>query len=181
MSKETIIPNLLELFRQYGYDGVSIARISESTGLGKASLYHHFPQGKEQMAKEVLSSIGQAVNDYFIAPLRATGKPRQRLVNMSKVVEDFYDSGRKACLVDGLTLGDANPLFQETIGAIVETWIQAIADVGVESGLTQKIARERAENILIAIQGALIVSRALGYCAPFKRTIRDIPSMILDE
>jgi TetR/AcrR family transcriptional repressor of lmrAB and yxaGH operons len=54
MSRQTIVPELLELFRKFGYDGVTIARISEATGLGKASLYHHFPQGKEQMAREVL-------------------------------------------------------------------------------------------------------------------------------
>ncbi len=63
MSRQAIVPELLELFRKSGYDGVNIARISEATGLGKASLYHQFPQGKEQMAREVLSFVDQAVND----------------------------------------------------------------------------------------------------------------------
>lgn len=61
MAKEDLIPDLLELFRQQGYDGVSIAYISKSTGLGKSSLYHHFPEGKEQMAAEVLRYIQTAV------------------------------------------------------------------------------------------------------------------------
>jgi TetR/AcrR family transcriptional repressor of lmrAB and yxaGH operons len=76
-------------------------------------------------------------------------------------------------------LGDANELFQELIGASVESWLQALAEVGVEAGLPKKIARERAENIVIAIQGALVVSRALGNRGPFRRIIRDIPSMLL--
>jgi AcrR family transcriptional regulator len=179
MSRQTIVPELLELFRKFGYDGVTIARISEATGLGKASLYHHFPQGKEQMAREVLSFVDQAVNDYFVAPLRAAGSPKQRLTNMAKVVEEFYDCGNKSCLIEGLTLGDANELFQELIGASVESWLQALAEVGVEAGLPKKIARERAENIVIAIQGALVLSRALGNRGPFRRIIRDIPSMLL--
>lgn len=179
MSRQTILPELLELFRKFGYDGVSISRISEATGLGKASLYHHFPQGKEQMAREVLMFVDQAVNKYFVAPLRVAGSPKQKLTNMAKLVEEFYDCGNKGCLIEGLTLGDADELFHDLICASIESWLQAIAKVGVEAGLSKKIARERAENILIAIQGALVVSRAIGNRAPFKRVIRDIPSMLL--
>ena len=177
-SRQTILPELLELFRKFGYDGVTIARISEATGLGKASLYHHFPQGKEQMAREVLMLVDQAVDEHFIAPLKANGSPKQKLTNMAKVVEDFYDSGNKGCLIEGLTLGDASELFQELIGVSIDRWLQAISEVGIESGLSKKVARERAENILIAIQGALVVSRALGNRAPFKRVVREIPSML---
>jgi TetR/AcrR family transcriptional repressor of lmrAB and yxaGH operons len=101
----------LSSFASLGYDGVTIARISEATGLGKASLYHHFPQGKEQMAREVLSFVDQAVNDYFVAPLRAAGSPKQRLTNMAKVVEEFYDCGNKSCLIEGLTLGRCQRAF----------------------------------------------------------------------
>ena len=179
MSRQTIVPELLELFRKFGYDGVTIARISEATGLGKASLYHHFPQGKEQMAREVLMFVDQAVNEHFVAPLKAPGSPKQRLTNMARVVEEFYDCGNKSCLIEGLSLGDANELFQESIGASIEGWLQALADVGIESGLSKKVARERAEDILIAIQGALVLSRALGNRVPFRRIIREIPSRLL--
>jgi AcrR family transcriptional regulator len=179
MSKEALIPNLLELFRQYGYEGVTVSRISEATGLGKASLYHHFPKGKEQMADEVLAHIRQSIQRKFIAPLREPGPARQKLVKMAKVVQDFYQAGQKGCLVDGLTLGDANRLFQHKIAACLEAWIDAIADVGVEAGLDKKTARERAENVVIAIEGALVVSRALGDCSCFRRVVRDLPAMIL--
>ena len=55
MDKPTLIRSLLNIFREYGYEGASLSKISERTGLGKASLYHHFPNGKQQMAQEVLS------------------------------------------------------------------------------------------------------------------------------
>lgn len=180
MSKETIILVLLELFRHYGYDGVSIARISEATGLGKASLYHHFPHGKEQMAEEVLSYVEIAVNDHFIRPLKVRGEPKEKLANMAKVVEEYYDYGSKGCLVEALTLGNAGNLFQESIGELVKTWIQAIAHVAIEAGIPKKIALERAENVVIAIEGSLIVSRAIDNRASFKRVIRAIPSNVID-
>lgn len=49
-SRDVHIPALFQLFRESGYDGVSLAQIAVATGLGKASLYHHFPGGKVEMA-----------------------------------------------------------------------------------------------------------------------------------
>jgi len=180
MSKQELLPELLELFRQQGYDGVSIAHISKATGLGKSSLYHHFPEGKEQMARELLEYIHGAVKQHFVAPLKTDKEPRKKLTDMAQVVESFYDGGRKWCLIDGMTLGEANSLFQAQISRSVEAWIQAMADVAIECGLSKKMARERAENALIAIEGGLIVSRATGNYQIFKRVVRSLPSIVLD-
>ena len=59
MSRETHLPTLFQLFRQHGYDGVSLAKIAAATELGKASLYHHFPGGKAEMMAAIAS--GQAL------------------------------------------------------------------------------------------------------------------------
>ncbi len=180
MEKVELIPELMELFRQQGYEGVSIAHVSKATGLGKSSLYHHFPEGKEQMAKEVLEYIYSAVKESFVAPLKAEGDPREKLIQMAKVVESFYDCGRKGCLIDGLTLGESSAPFQHQVAQSLDAWIDAIAEVAIEAGLNKKLAKERAENALVAIQGGLIVSRALRNYQLFKRVVRSLPSIVLD-
>ena len=55
MTREEAIAQLSKVFRQYGYEGATLARLSAATGLRKASLYHHFPKGKEKMAAAVLN------------------------------------------------------------------------------------------------------------------------------
>src|ERR1700720_3544465 len=50
-----VLPQLAEVFRAHGYEGATLALISDATGLGKGSLYNFFPGGKEQMAMEVLT------------------------------------------------------------------------------------------------------------------------------
>ncbi|HKX35432.1 MAG TPA: TetR/AcrR family transcriptional regulator, partial [Rhizorhapis sp.] len=45
--RSDIIPVLGEVFREHGFEGASLAIISARTGLGKGSLYHFFPGGKE--------------------------------------------------------------------------------------------------------------------------------------
>ena len=59
MSKEEVITKLVPVFRRYGYEGATVSRLSEATGLKKASLYYHFQGGKEQMAEAVLGLIKQ--------------------------------------------------------------------------------------------------------------------------
>ncbi|MEM8810542.1 MAG: TetR/AcrR family transcriptional regulator, partial [Cyanobacteria bacterium P01_G01_bin.38] len=43
MTKDAAIAKLTPVFRRYGYEGASLSMLSKATGLGKASLYHHFP------------------------------------------------------------------------------------------------------------------------------------------
>jgi len=52
--KAEIVGRLFIVFQDKGYEGASLADLSQATGLGKSSLYHHFPRGKEQMAEAVL-------------------------------------------------------------------------------------------------------------------------------
>jgi hypothetical protein len=100
---------------------------------------------------------------------------------MAQVVESFYDCGRKGCLIDGLTLGETSAPFQQQVAQSLEAWIEAIADVAVQAGLSKKLARERAEGALIAIQGGLVVSRALRDYQIFKRVAKSLPSLVLDR
>ena len=55
ISREEVLNRLTKTFRTYGYDGASLAKLSEATGLGPSSLYHYFPGGKEEMAQAVLN------------------------------------------------------------------------------------------------------------------------------
>lgn len=52
-----VIPLIAEVFREFGFEGTSLSRITEKTALGKGSLYHFFPGGKEEMAGAVLAHV----------------------------------------------------------------------------------------------------------------------------
>ena len=45
-TREAVVERLMAVIRREGYDGASLAQLSKATGLGKGSLYHHFPSGK---------------------------------------------------------------------------------------------------------------------------------------
>ena len=58
-SQNDVIQSLLEVFRKVGYDGASLQQLANATGLKKSSLYHRFPEGKKQMAEEVLKAVNE--------------------------------------------------------------------------------------------------------------------------
>ncbi|MEO0971892.1 MAG: helix-turn-helix domain-containing protein, partial [Pseudomonadota bacterium] len=54
INDDDLLDRLSSVFREVGYEEASMALLASASGLKKASLYHRFPGGKEQMAREVL-------------------------------------------------------------------------------------------------------------------------------
>src|SRR5689334_15238098 len=91
LPKQEVLDRLTAAFRQFGYDGASLARLSKATGLGRSSLYHYFPNGKEDMAAAVLANAGARFEETVLAPLRAKdAPPRERLTRMVAGLAAFY-------------------------------------------------------------------------------------------
>ena len=71
LSRQEVIERLMLVVRRCGYDGASLAKLSKATGLGKSSLYHYFPAGKDDMVRAVLDHVGSQLRDGLFVPLRA--------------------------------------------------------------------------------------------------------------
>ncbi|HEY9631626.1 MAG TPA: TetR/AcrR family transcriptional regulator [Coleofasciculaceae cyanobacterium] len=175
MSKQAHVPPLLDLFRQFGYDGVTLSKISQATGLGKASLYHHFPGGKDEMVETVLTALEQGLEQIVLETLRSQGDAPARLRQMCDRLSKAYNDGQKPCLLASLMLGSAKEVFREQVRALLTLWIDAIATVLIEAGMEENLARQRGEDGVIAIQGALILAQGLGNPLPFQRVIQQLP------
>ena len=159
LSKPDMLARLMDLFRDKGFDGASLAAISESTGLGKSSLYHHFPNGKEEMAHEVLAYLDAQLAAAVFDPLRGAGTPRKKLDRMLDAIDRFYEGGKKACLLERLCASVDAPRFRRPLGQAFTTWIEAVEALGIEAGVPRATARRRAEDLGCA-------SRARSWCAP---------------
>ena len=180
MSKDTAIPQLLRVFRQYGYEGATLAKLSEATGLGRASLYHHFPKGKQEMAASVLDYLNQGLQQNVLAPLHSDHPPVERIRAMNKNIDKFYHQGEQSCLLALLSVGEAHDLFQSQIQQALNLWIDSLAQVAIEAGVNSKTARHRAEDAVLQIQGALVLARGLNNTAIFERVLKSLPEMLLN-
>lgn len=177
-SKQNHVLELLDLFRQFGYDGATLSKISQSTGLGKASLYHHFPGGKDEMVETVLTTLEQGLQQLTLEALQTEGDALTRLQKMCDRLNKAYDSGQKPCLLAALMLGSAKDVFQGRVSKLLQVWIEAIAAVLMDAGMDETVARQRGEDGVILVQGALILAQGLEDPAPFRRIIQQLPETL---
>lgn len=178
MPKETYIPYLIRLFRQYGYDGATLSKISQATGLGKASLYHYFPGGKDEMVEVVLDFLQQWLAQNILVALSSQGDAFTRLQQMCDRLGELYEGGQQPCMSAILLMGSARDIFHTRVNALFRVWIDAIASVLTENGMDEENAKYRGEDAVIAIQGSLILSQGLNNPSVFMRVIQQLPHQL---
>ncbi|MEM6613522.1 MAG: TetR/AcrR family transcriptional regulator [Cyanobacteria bacterium P01_C01_bin.72] len=179
MPKEEVITKLIPVFRRYGYEGATVSRLSAATGLKKASLYHHFQGGKEQMAEAVLEYISNWIEENIFTPLRSPGALTERLAALTEGIDRFYQSGQDPCVLAVMSLGEADTLFHQQLETSLKTWLRELAKIVEETGVTPEEARIRAEDAMMLIQGALVLVRVTNNTQPFERAMEKIPQILL--
>lgn len=178
---EALLDRLIQVFRTYGFEGASLSRISEATGLQRASLYHRFPGGKEEMAEAVLARAAQWLGQHALRPLEGPGDPPTRLKRMTRSLREFYESGEKSCLLDALSFDDATSNVHNHIHDAIEYWVSSLTRIAREVGLSAAEARRWGEDTVIRVQGALVFARATGKTAAFERILREVPASLMER
>lgn len=174
------LPGLAEVFREHGYEGASLTLISAATGLGKGSLYHFFPGGKEEMMAAVLADIDAWFETEIFAKL-AHAKDAPAVVDaMFDAVDGYFRSGQRVCLVGVVGLGSARDPFAAAVADYFSRWIEALRKAIVKRGVAPKTAKLLAEEAVAGIQGAIVLSRALDDTGTFQRITGQLRQRLLD-
>lgn len=177
-----ILKGLTKVFRAKGYEGASLKELSEATGLKKASLYHRFPNGKQEMADAVLNHLDQWVNDTIFQSLSNTDfEPKIRLQNALNEISALYDGGNETCIFRALSMQGGIELFEKQINKGMNDWLSAFKEIGIALNLSPKEAEQKALQVLIDIQGSLIVTKGLGDISIFEKTLQNIEYNYLNE
>ena len=179
LSKEEVLDLLLNTFRDRGYEGSSLAELSTATGLGKSSLYHYFPGGKADMAEQVLAHMDRQLATSVFEPLRSARTPAKKLELMLDALDAFYEGGRKACLLERLCASVDRTRFRRPLRQAFTGWMDAVEAICLEAGFSDAVARVRAEDLVVRVEGALIVCSGTDDYSVFARTIRDLRSSVL--
>jgi len=175
--KEEVFHRLTDVFCKRGYDGASYADLTQATGLVKASLYHRFPGGKEEMVDAVLREVDRHFAEYVLAPAFEKGNCRQRAGKIARRIRQFYDSGKRWCLLDTLTLAESSATLQHARKSM-EFWIETFAALSRDAGIRPGAARKRAEEAVAAIEGGLIVARVSRNRRPFLRILAGLAAKL---
>lgn len=87
-NKEKIFNASIDLFSEYGYDGVSVRQIAREVGIRESSIYNHY-KSKESILDEIL--------DYYINQMLANDIPlNDASDNLDVGFDYFYQEGLNA-------------------------------------------------------------------------------------
>lgn len=175
--KPDVIPLITEVFRELGYEGASMSKITARTGLSKGSLYHFFPGGKDEMASEILAHIDQWFTRRLFEPLEKN-EARSAIDHMWQEVDSYFRSGQRICLVGAFALDETRDRFADAIRQYFIRWIEAFSEALVRTGLSRESADQISEETIAGIQGGLVLSRALNDEAFFGRALANLSQRV---
>ncbi|SEF51655.1 transcriptional regulator, TetR family [Bryocella elongata] len=179
ISDDELLTRALELFRTFGFEGVSLKQLAEATGLEKASLYYRFPGGKDEIAMAVVTWVAGGMQQLIFDPLATGGGTARRRVQLiCERLREFYGCGLKSCVFDLMSIPGASQELKEALRATMQAWLDAFAAVAKEAGISGAQARARAEEAITRIEGGLVLSRVMGDGAPFERALKAVPELL---
>lgn len=180
-SKDEIVDRLFTVFRDRGFDGASIADLSRATGLGKSSLYHHFPGGKEQMAEAVLNRATTLIQRELLEAANKPGPLKPRIRKIIAVLDQMYAGGRSPCVLGQLSNSAIGANARRGLQDAFSRWIEAIERLASDGGMPASSAQCFAQDWVARLQGALILQAAIGDSGPYKRTLNALLELAKDD
>lgn len=163
-TRERLISASAALFGRQGYVGTGVKQIVEAAGAPFGSMYHFFPNGKEELGAETIrwsgAMYGQLIDLFYEPaddPVTATRRFFEGAAD-TLVLTGYVD----ACPIATVALEVANtsePLRQATAD-VFEAWLSNLAGRFRELGLTKAQARNLAVSLFCLLEGAFILARA---------------------
>ena len=169
-TKERILEASGELFRRQGYMGTGVKEILAEAGAPFGSLYHHFPGGKAELGAEAVRRSG-ALYGLLLGEFAGPEVP------LAEGIDAFFAGA--ADTLEETDYADACPIatvaletassdeeLRRACAAVFETWIEGGTARFELEGIPHERARTLVVQMLAALEGAFVLSRALRSTEP---------------
>ncbi len=163
-----LIDALSRVIGRHGFEGASLQLLSDAAGLKRASLYHRFPGGKDEILAAALDRAAERFA-VMLAPAFDEGNPGDRAALVAERIDEYYDGGQESCLIVALTLADDER--RSMAAPCLSAWADAFAAIAVDAGVAEAEAIERGQDLVAQLEGALVIASSTGDRAPFRRAI----------
>jgi TetR/AcrR family transcriptional regulator, lmrAB and yxaGH operons repressor len=164
-SRAALIDTAATLFRRQGYAATGLNQILDEAGVKPGSLYHHFPQGKQQFAAAVVDSTGTAI-EQLLRRFLAGGRPVADIVDrwVDLLIDGLTADRRDGCPIEPIATESVNasPLVRAASARAFTGWCRAIEERLGADGWSEEEAESVAVAVISLIEGALILSRIAG-------------------
>lgn len=179
VNQENVDQKLFETFSELGYDGASMELLSQATGLKKASLYHRFPKGKQEMAQHVLQIVEAWIQKNIVSVAGNNKiKPETRLKKAITSINELYNGGANNCLLRTLSIGTDADAFKQNVSNCFNLLADGFTGIAVDLGSSLDAAKKKAKQVNLLVQGSLVLAGATGDKTYFTDSLTQIPALL---
>lgn len=179
--KVDLVPKLLELFCNYGVDGVSIKMVGDATGLGKGSIYYFFPGGKSDMVDYIIIHAERFLNQKLL--LLSENK-----LNGKKGIEDFlstfvYDTLLLSYIhfMSSLALSHHRVHYMDKLNLFYKDLTLKLSKVISKEGYPNSKAWNISENVIVSVYGSYLFSCSLEDKNYFQNRIKKLNKILMEN
>jgi AcrR family transcriptional regulator len=164
-SRVALIESAGLLFRRQGYAATGVNQILETADVKAGSLYHHFPDGKAELAAAVVDGVGGGITRLLRTFLASEHSPAEIVGNWIDVLAVGLETDqRDGCPIEPIATESVNasPQIREASARAFDGWSAAMADRLATDGWPADEAAQTALAVIALIEGALMLSRIAG-------------------
>lgn len=166
-NRARVVETASALFRERGYDGVSVADLMLAAGLTHGGFYKHFESKAGLMAEATAHGLAAKMRDY-------------QGVDMRGFVDSYLSRAHRDGRADGCTVaalsGDAArqpPAVQAALESGIAMMLGAVERGALAAAATPAAARAQAIGLYAQMVGAVVLSRACRDDSPLSDEILD--------
>lgn len=171
-TRESILTAAVELMRRKGYAAVGMKDIAQASGAPIGSLYHHFRDGKVQIAREALINAGHAYALLIPSIVDAHSDLGTAVDALfTRAAEDMAGTGfANMCPVASVAaeVADTVEELRQTSATVFAGWVDGGTAYFRGRGLAEAQAREVTLALISALEGAFILARTLRSTEPLR-------------
>jgi TetR/AcrR family transcriptional regulator, lmrAB and yxaGH operons repressor len=175
-TRASMVRSAAFLIGTQGLHATSFSEVLAASGAPRGSIYHHFPGGKAQLAREAVEWTSEQVLGHQAA-CPATDSPTDVLAWFIELWRTVVtqSSGVAGCAVAGVTIDvGGEPDFVELARSTFRSWVDLLGRQLAGAGLPPERATRVATTALAAMEGALILCRCEQGAGPLEAIASEI-------
>lgn len=181
-TKSLIIEVATKLFQQKGYIGVGLSEILKACNISKGSLYHHFPNGKEELLIACLQSLNEVITqdiENIFNQYPNTKEATQAMID--KLVVHFETEGTITGYTFSSIVSEMASLSEPVRNAcsLLYSKMQEIYSNKLEAdGFSTEVANSIALTLVATVEGGMMLCLTQKSSQPLKTISQVLPNIL---